>query len=66
MDSNLGEVWNVVDTYLGQRPVFLLRFPWRCDGMDNLSKFYKLVSVPLADGYTIKEVTARTGPVVCP
>jgi hypothetical protein len=66
LDSNLGEVWNVVDTYLGQRPVFLLRFPWRCDGMDNLSKFYKLVSVPLADGYTIKEVTARTGPVVCP
>jgi hypothetical protein len=65
LDNNLGEVWNVVDTYLGRRPVFLLRFAWRCDGMDNLSRFYTLTNVPLAGGYTIKEVTAKTGSVVC-
>ena len=63
--ENLGEVWDVIDSYLGQRPVFLLRFPWNCDGMDNLSQFYQIQDVPLPDGSTIPEVTGKVGPVVC-
>jgi hypothetical protein len=35
LDDNLGEVWDVIDSYLGHRPVFLLRFPWNLDGMDK-------------------------------
>lgn len=65
LDKNLGQVWDVVDSYLGQRPVFLLRFPWNCDGMDNLSKFYSIKVFPLANGYAIKEVVGKIGPVVC-
>ena len=64
--DNLGNVWDVIDSYLGQRPVFLLRFTWNCDGMDNLSKFYKLKDYPLPNGYSIKEVTTKVGSVVCP
>jgi Protein O-mannosyl-transferase TMEM260-like len=63
--DNLGQVWDVIDTYLGHRPVFLLRFPWNCDGMDNLSRFYQLTDYPLANGYSIKEVVAKTRSVVC-
>jgi hypothetical protein len=64
--DNLGEVWDVIDRYLGQRPVFLLRFAWNCDGMDNLSHFYEMKDFRLPNGSSIKEVTAKTGPVVCP
>ena len=64
--DNLGEVWDVIDRYLGQRPVFLLRFPWNCDGMDNLSHFYEMKDFRIPNGSSIKEVTAKTGPVVCP
>jgi hypothetical protein len=63
--DNLGDVWNVIDTYLGHRPVFLLRFPWNCDGMDNLSRFYEMRDFPLPDGATIKEVTGKIGSVTC-
>lgn len=66
LDQNLGEVWDVIDSYLGRRPVFLLRFPWYCDGMETLSQFYQMTDFQLAHGYTITEVTGRTGPVVCP
>jgi hypothetical protein len=63
--DNLGDVWNVIDTYLGHRPVFLLRFPWNCDGMDSLSRFYEMRDFPLPGGATIKEVTGKIGPVTC-
>ena len=63
--DDLGEVWDVIDSYLGERPVFLLRFPWNCDGMDNLVRFYEMKDFPLPDGSTIKEVTGKIGPVVC-
>ena len=63
--DNLGDVWDVIDTYLGHRPVFLLRFPWNCDGMDNLSRFYEMRDFPLPDGATIKEVTGKIGSVTC-
>ena len=63
--DNLGQVWDVIDKYLGHRPVFLLRFAWNCDGMDSLSHFYAMRDFPLNDGSTIKEVTGKTGPVTC-
>jgi hypothetical protein len=63
--DNLGQVWEVIDSYLGRRPVFLLRFPWNCDGMDNLRKFYSMSDFPLSDGSSIPQVTGKLGPVVC-
>jgi hypothetical protein len=65
LDANLGDVWDVIDRYLGQRPVFLLRFPWNCDGMDRLSHFYTMKDFGLPNGASIKEVTGKIGPVVC-
>jgi Protein of unknown function (DUF2723) len=65
LDANLGDVWNVIDRYLGRRPVFLLRFPWNCDGMDQLSRFYTMKDFRLPNGASIKEVTGKIGTVVC-
>lgn len=64
--KNLGPVWNVIDSYLDQRPVFLLRAPWNCDGIISLARFYMLEDYPLRDGLTITQVMSKTGPVVCP
>ena len=64
--KNLGPVWNVIDSYLDQRPVFLLRAPWNCDGIVSLTRFYMLEDYPLRDGVTITQVMSKTGPVVCP
>ena len=64
--DNLGNVWDVIDSYLGKRPVFLMRFTWNCDGLDNLAKFYQLDDYPLPNGSAIKEVIAKTGSVTCP
>lgn len=63
--ENLGNVWDVIDTYLGHRPVFLLRFPWNCDGLTNLARFYDLSDYPLPNNYSIKQVTGKIGPVSC-
>jgi Protein of unknown function (DUF2723) len=63
--ENLGQVWDVIDTYLGRRPVFLLRFSWNCDGFVNLAKYYDIQEFPLPNNYTIKQVTAKVGPVSC-
>ena len=59
--DNLGDVWDVIDRYLGQRPVFLLRFPWGVDGMDALSTMYDLQDFPLTNGGTIEQVISRKG-----
>ena len=64
--DNLGNVWDVIDSYLGKRPVFLMRFTWNCDGLDNLAKFYTLDDYPLPNGSAIKEVVGKTGTVTCP
>jgi len=63
--DNLGQVWDVIDKYLGHRPVFLLRFAWNCDGMDQLSRFYTMKDFGLPNGTSIKEVTGKIGSVVC-
>jgi hypothetical protein len=61
LDYNLGEVWDVIDSYLGHRPVFLLRFPWNLDGMDHLLTLYDMRDFPLANGGTIKQVISKKG-----
>lgn len=61
LDYNLGEVWDVIDSYLGHRPVFLLRFPWNLDGMDHLATLYDMRDFPLANGGTIKQVISKKG-----
>lgn len=63
--ENLGQVWDVIDTYLGRQPVFLLRFAWNCDGLANLARFYYIREYPLPNNYTIKQVTGKIGPVSC-
>ena len=61
LDYNLGEVWDVIDSYLGHRPVFLLRFPWNLDGMDHLATIYDMRDFPLTAGGTIKQVVSKKG-----
>jgi hypothetical protein len=63
--ENLGQVWDVIDTYLGRQPVFLLRFSWNCDGFVNLAKYYDIQEFPLANSFTIKQVAGKIGPVSC-
>src|ERR1035437_8684141 len=63
--ENLGQVWNVIDTYLGRQPVFLLRFAWNCDGFTNLAKYYVIQEFRLPNNHTIKQVTGKIGPVSC-
>ena len=64
--ENLGQVWDVIDSHLGRQPVFLLRFSWNCDGFTNLAHFYDIAEFQLPNNYTIKQVTGKIGPVVCP
>jgi hypothetical protein len=59
--DNLGDVWDVVNSYLGRRPVFLLRFPWGVDGIDALSTMYDLRDFSLTNGGTIKQVISKKG-----
>jgi hypothetical protein len=59
--DNLGEVWDVIDRYLGQRPVFLLRFQWGVDGMVALGQMYDMRGFPLNDGGSIPQVVSKKG-----
>jgi hypothetical protein len=59
LDDNLGDVWDVIDRYLGQRPVFLDRVSWGVDGMDALGQMYEMQDFTLPDGNTIKQVTSK-------
>jgi hypothetical protein len=61
LDDNLGEVWDVIDRFLGQRPVFLDRISGGVDGMDALSQLYVLRDFQLPDGATIKQVISKKG-----
>jgi hypothetical protein len=59
LDDNLGEVWDVIDRYLGKRPVFLDRLEGGVDGMDALSQMYVLSDFPLINGGAIKQVISK-------
>jgi hypothetical protein len=61
LDDNLGEVWDVVDRFLGKRPVFLIRMTDGGDGMTALRGMYELVDYRLPDGSTVAEVTNKKG-----
>jgi hypothetical protein len=56
-----GEVWDVFDRYLGQRPVFTVR-PWDgCDGIRDLGNAFQLETTSLSGVY---HVVARFEPYV--
>ena len=59
LDDNLGEVWDVINRYLGKRPVFLDRLEGGVDGMDALSQMYVLAEFPLNNGGTIAQVISK-------
>jgi hypothetical protein len=59
LDDNLGEVWDVVDRFLGQRPVFLIRMSGGSDGMAQLDTMYDLADFKLPDGSTVKQVMSK-------
>jgi hypothetical protein len=61
LDDNLGEVWDVIDRFLGQRPVFVIRMNGGRDGMEVISAMYDLVERPLPDGSTVRQVISKKG-----
>jgi hypothetical protein len=61
--DNLGNVWDVIDKYLGQRPVFVDRFSGGCDGTDVLQTMYEMKPYQLPNGVTMFEVISRKGSV---
>ena len=61
LDDNLGEVWDVIDRFLGQRPVFVIRMTGGRDGMEVISAMYDLVERPLPDGSTVRQVISKKG-----
>jgi hypothetical protein len=61
LDQNLGDVWDVIDSYLGRRPVFLERLYGSRDGMQVLSTMYQMTDFPLTNGDTIQRVTSKKG-----
>jgi hypothetical protein len=61
LDDNLGNVWDVVDLYLGRRPVFLDRLSGGVDGMDAMARLYNLKEFTLPDGSQIAQVISKKG-----
>ncbi len=61
LDQNLGQVWDVIDSYLGTRPVFLERLYGGPDGMQVLSVMYELKDFTLTDGETVSQVISKKG-----
>jgi hypothetical protein len=59
VNDKLGEVWDVIDRYLGTRPVFLDRLAGGVDGMDALSQMYVLSDYQLPDGNAIAQVISK-------
>jgi hypothetical protein len=61
INDNLGEVWDVIDSHLGSRPVFLDRIQGGVDGMDALGKIYNLQNYQLPSGILISQVMSKRG-----
>jgi hypothetical protein len=62
--DNLGNVWDVIDSYLGQRPVFVDRLSDGCDGMDVLGAMYQMKTFALPSEVSMKEVVTRNASVI--
>lgn len=54
--DNLGDVWTVIDSYLGRRPVFVDRLSGGCDGTDVLKTMYSMSDFALPNGVSILQV----------
>ena len=61
LDDNLGEVQDVFNKFLGNRPVFTIRLSGGVDGMDALNTEFDIESYSLGDGSTISHVVGRKG-----
>ncbi len=61
LDDNLGEVWDVIDRFLGQRPVFVIRMSGGGDGLDAIRARYYLVEYQLPDGSAVAQVISKKG-----
>ena len=61
LDDNLGSVRDVIDRFLGQRPVFVIRMSGGGDGMESITATYDLIEYPLPDGITVKQVISKKG-----
>ena len=61
LDDNLGEVQDVFNKFLGNRPVFTIRLSGGVDGMDALNTEFNIEPYNLGDGSTISHVVGRKG-----
>jgi hypothetical protein len=61
LDDNLGQVWDVFDKFLGNRPVFAIRMDGGVDGMIALKKMYDMTVYKLPNNVNIEEVVAKKG-----
>jgi 4-amino-4-deoxy-L-arabinose transferase-like glycosyltransferase len=61
LDDNLGEVQDVFNKFLGNRPVFTIRLKGGPDGMNALSTEYDIRPYTLGDGSKISQVVGRKG-----
>jgi hypothetical protein len=59
VNDNLGDVWDVFDRYLGNRPVFTIRLDGNLDGMRCLRTVFSIAPYPLPGGNTIDQVKGR-------
>jgi hypothetical protein len=56
VNDNLGEVQDVIDSYLGMRTVFVIRLTGGPDGMTALRERYSIAPFTLPGGFTIDQV----------
>jgi hypothetical protein len=61
LDANLGEVQDVFNKYLGNRPVFTIRLSGGVDGLTELGNEYEMTTKDLGHGTTITQVIRRKG-----
>jgi hypothetical protein len=61
LDDDLGSVFDVIDRYLGNRPVFVDRLSGGSDGMNALREAYDLQVYKLPNGNQIAQVISRKG-----
>jgi hypothetical protein len=61
LDANLGEVQDVFNRFLGNRPVFTIRLDGGVDGMIALGEQYEMRTYTLGSGVTITQVIGRKG-----
>jgi hypothetical protein len=61
LDANLGEVQDVFNKYLGNRPVFAIRLSGGIDGLTELANEYETTTTTLGSGETITQVIRRKG-----